>query len=372
MVGSGCVVINASQMFRDALPYSHTSLTRAVVMQPTTNRTYEDTEMLEVAAGSLSIDGSRNIRRQGSFTLAPASVTNVEALETITDSSRIRIEKGIRFLDGSEEWITLGVFAVQSIKSSLVSATREVSGYDPSSCIDDYSLTADYTPTRTVVEEIKFLVDDALWETAVWSVDPGIDLTVTPAAGTVLKGSRWQAINTLAKSLGAVVFCDNAGHWRLSRIATTFGDPVASYHTGDGGVVIDVDASRTRQDLYNAVLLQWDDPDGGGVVFVTDDDPASPTYWDGPFGRRPAQDQPVRTIQTPQQAQEAAEALLAERKGFRASVDFQTLYNPLLEPGDVIDVEVDGRREVHVIDSLTLQLTSAAMASRTRLVRSVT
>ena len=373
MVGGHRIVIPASQKFKDALAHSHTSLSRVVVMQPNAAHGYDDTDTLEITQGTVSLDGNRNIRRQATLTVAPASGFDLAPLEKITERSRLRVEKGIRFLDGSEEWVTVGVFAVQSAAQTLGTGTLSVSAYDPSSCIDDYAILSDYIPSRTVVEEIQYLVDEALWETATWTVDAGIDITVKPADGTVLSGSRWTAINTLAKSLGAQVFCTNTGAWRLAKVDTTFQTIAAQVHTGDGGVLIGGSSAKNRQDLFNAVVVRWDDPEGGGVVIQTDDDPASPTYWDGPFGKRPAQEQNVRTINTQQQAQEAASALLAEKKGFQATVDFQTLYNPLLEPGDCLDVKVGGvLHQIHVIDSISLSLTSGAMTSKTRAVREVT
>lgn len=370
-------MIAASQKFKDALPHSHTALSRVTVLQPVlgvggAGNTYVDTDVLQVVQGSLTLDGGRNIRRQGSLTLAPGYATDLSPLQAITEASRLRVERGIRFIDGSEEWVCMAVLAVQSAQMRLGQGTCEVTAYDPSACIDDYALITDYTPTGTCVAEIQHLVDEALWEQATWTIDPGIDTAVKPADGTVLKGGRWQALNTLAKSLGAQVFCDNVGHWRLALVDTAFTNVVASLHTGAGGVLIGGTSARNRQNLFNGVVVRWDDPEGGGVVVVTDNDPASPTYWNGPFGKRPGPEQNVRTINTAQQAQQAAEALLAEHKGFRASVDFQALYNPLLEPGDCLDVQVGGvLHQVHVIDSISFSLTSGAMTCKTRAVREV-
>jgi hypothetical protein len=366
-------VIQASQKFRDALPYSHQAVTRVVVLQPNSAHSYDATDTLEVASGSVTLDGGRNIRRQGSITLAPGSFSDLTPLEKITEQSRLRVERGIKFIDGTTEWVTIAVLAVQSAAMSLGKGTCAVNAYDPSACIEDFGLITDYTPTGTCVDEIKHLVDDALWEKAVWTVDAGIDTVVKPADGTVLKGGRWQAINTLATSLGAQVFCDNEGHWRLAKIDTTFTHIAAALHTGDGGVIIDGSSAKNRQDLFNAVVVRWDDPNGGGTVIRTDNDPKSPTYWDGPFGKRPAQEQSISSIDTQQQAEKAADALLAEKKGFTATVDFQSLHNPLLEPGDCLDVKVGTvLHQIHVIDSISYNLTGGAMSCKTRAVREVT
>jgi hypothetical protein len=366
-------VIPASQKFRDALPHSHTAMSRVIVMQPTAENTYKDTDSLEIVEGSLTLDGTRNIRRQGSFTLAPSYATDLTPLENITERSRIRLERGIKFIDGTEEWVVMAVLAVQNATMTLGQGTCQVTAYDPSSCIDDYGFITDYVPTRTSVEEIKHLVDDALWEHANWIVDPGIDTAVKPADGTVFSGSRWKAINTLASSLSAQVFCDNGGIWRLAKIDTTFDTIVDHLKSGADGVMIGGSSGKNRQNLFNAVVVAWDDPNGGGIVVVTDGDKESPTYWDGPFGKRPAPEQSNRTISSEKQALEVAAGLLAEHKGFRATVDFQTLHNPLLVPGDVVEIEISNvLHEIHVIDSINYSLTNGSMSCKTRAVRSVT
>lgn len=365
-------MIPASQKFKDALPYSHQAVTRVVVMQPNAQHGYFDTDTLEVVSGALTLDGGRNIRRQANVTLAPGSGFDLSPLEKITERSRLRIERGIKFIDGTTEWVVIAVLAVQNAQMSLGKATCTVNAYDPSACIEEFALLSDYAPTGTCVDEIKRLVDEALWETAVWTVDPGIDTQVKPAAGTVLKGGRWGAINTLAKSLGAQVFCDNNGHWRLAKIDTTFSTIAASLHTGDGGVIISGSSAKNRQDLFNAVVVRWDDPNGGGTLIRTDNDPASPTYWEGPFGKKPAPEQTIQSIDSQKQAEEAADALLAERKGFTATVDFDSLHNPLLEPGDCLDVKVGAvLHQIHVIDSISYNLTGGSMACKTRAVREV-
>ncbi len=365
-------MIAATDKFRKALPYSHQVLTRVIVMQPDSANGYVDTDVLTVADGSLSLDGGRNIIRQGNLTLAPASVYQSSPLQKITEASRLRLERGIKFMDGSEEWIVMAVLTVQSSTSHLGQATISVSGYDPSSCIDDYDLMKEYVPTGTVVDEIKYLVDEALWETAVWTVDPGIDLTVKTADGTVLSGSRWTALNTLATSVGAQVQCDNLGKWRLRKIDTDFVNVVDRVASGANGVLIGGNSGKNRQNLFNAAVVRWDDPEGGGTVIETDNDPNSPTYWLGPFGKRPSPSKNLRTITTQDQATKAAIALLSENKGFQASVDFQTLHNPLLEPGDVLEIEISGvLHQIHVIDSISYSMNSGSMSCKTRAVREV-
>jgi Domain of unknown function (DUF5047) len=379
MVG-GDRVIPASQKFKETLRTSHTALSRAQVWQPTAQNTYEYQKTLAISAGSLTIDGRRNIRRQGNLTLAPASGFDLSVFDSVSDQCRLVVQRGIKFLDGSEEWVTVATLAVQSAERQLGEGTLKVNGYDPSSCIDDYTLITPYAPIGpdqeplTTVEAIKDLVDIALWETAVWHVGAGVDTAVKPAAGTVFTGSRWDAINNLAKSLAAQVWVDPLGEWHLELVQTGGWVPVDTFATGEGGVLVDGTSSRDRRDIYNAVPLRWEGPKTGGLVFVVDADPQSPTYWNGPFGRKPSSEQKVDTATTEAQAIDAAKAILAQYKGFTATVRFTSLHNPLIEPGDVLEVIVPDYKlhQLHVVDAITYQLAGGSMTAETRAVQNIT
>jgi hypothetical protein len=372
-------MIPASQKFKDALKYSHIALSRAIVLNPTPNNTYVAGSELAITQGNLTIDGRRNIWRQGTLTLAPANGFALDIFDQVTDASRLRIDRGVKFIDGSIEWVTIATLAVQSATRTLGTGTLQVSAYDPSSVIDDYSLITPYacksidqTPLKTV-EAIKDLVDIALWETSVWHVDPAVDQSKYPATGTVFTGSRWDAINNLAKSLSAEVSVDPVGEWHLDKIQTSGWVPCEVFSTGVDGVLVDGTTSQDRQNIFNAVPLRWESPLGGGLVFEVDSDPDSPTYWNGPFGRRPSSEQSVATVTTQAQAVDAAKAILAQYKGFTATVKFTSLHNPLLEPRDVLEVKVPdyGLHQLHVIDAINYNLVGGSMSVDTRAVKNL-
>lgn len=372
-------MISASPLFREMLRTSHTALSRAQVWQPTSDNSYVYEKTLAISGGSLTSDGRRNIWRQANLVLAPANGFDLGVFDSVTNQCRLVVQRGIRFFDGSEEWVTIATLTVQSSERHLGDGTLRVTAYDPSSCIDDFTLVTPYAPLDkeqrklTTVQAIQDLVDIALWETAVWHVGEGVDTAVFPADGTVFTGSRWDAVNNLAKSLSAQVHVDPVGEWHLDLIQTDNWSAVDTFTTGENGVLIDGISARDRRDLYNAVPLRWEGPNVGGLVFVVDADPASPTYWDGPFGRKPSSEQKVDTVTTEAQAIDAAKALLAQYKGFTATVKFTSLHNPLLEPGDVIEVIVPdyGLHELHVVDAINYQLAAGSMQVETRAVQNI-
>ena len=98
-------------------------------------------------------------------------------------------------------------------------------------------------------------------------------------------------------------------------------------------------------------------------------DPLSPTRFGGPFGMVPRfYSSPFVT--TVPQAEQAAAALLLRSVGLPYSVDFQAIVNPALEVLDPVEITYDdrSRREIHVVDRLTLPLTAASvMTGATRI-----
>lgn len=364
-------MIPSSKTFKDALVTSHKAETRVKVLQPQTDRTYLEVATVAVVDGSLTIDGRRNIWRQGSLSLVPQDVYSDPLVELINETTRLQIERGVTAPNLVTEWVTIAVVQVTGISQSLSSAAVTVQFMDAALALQEFPLTRPWSPLDdqgeklTSVQAIQHLVEEALWDSPTWVVGDDVSSTQTPPEGTVFQGARSTAVNELAKGLGAFVHVRHDGAWEICK-SPSGTDPVASFLTGVNGVLISEEMNRTRQETFNAVPLRWESPEGGGLVFLVDSDPDSPTYWNGPFGRKPANEQRVDTVTTQEEAIEAAAALLDDFKGFTSVVRFQSVHNPLIEPYDRIEVDVLGSREVHVVDTLTLPLSGGQMSCETR------
>lgn len=367
-------MIPASDQFKAALTASHVALTRAVVLNPQPDKTYKEGETLAIASGSLSVDGTRNIWRQANLVLAPASPFLLDPLDQINGSTRLRVDRGIRMFDGYEEWVTVAVLQVQEASRGLNQGTLQVQAYDLGSLVQDFEVKVwnPITTQRTAmtsVEAIKYLVEEAMWDAPVWLVDAGIDESIVPPEGTTFTGNRWTVINALAKSLGAIVNAEYDGSWRIRKVDTTV-TPFTVVE-GDGGVLVDRTLKQSRREMFNAVTVTWEGPSASGTVFVVDADPSSPTFWDGPWGKKTAPTQRLDTVTTEQQAIDAAYALLDQYKGKARQIDFKSVHNPLIEPFDVIQVSGDLREapEQHVMDAIQYPLMGGEMSAETRQVQ---
>ncbi|MFM8155511.1 MAG: DUF5047 domain-containing protein [Actinomycetes bacterium] len=353
-------MIAASSKFQETLHYSHTGLTRIVA----------DGVEVGIASGSLNLDAKAKVRRTASLRLVedplvPGQLSGIDA------ATELVVQKGIRFLDRTVEYVTVGTLYVQETSRDHVGRWVDVSASDAGQRVDDYPLTTSYAPAGvTVVNAIKALIVEAVGSSPTWVVDPTLALSQLTVDGQVFKAGtgRWSAVNDLASALGAVVFPDALGRWVIRSLTPTVA-PVSEVSSGGGGVLVKAALKASRRDTFNAVTVEWGTPDvAGGVVTVTDDDPSSPTYWLGPWGKKPRPAEKL-DVTTESAAVAAATARLAEYKGAQAGISFEAVYNPLLEPDDAVGVTLPGRaREVHVLDRISLPLVGGVMSADTRIV----
>ena len=126
--------------------------------------------------------------------------------------------------------------------------------------------------------------------------------------------------------------------------------------------------SLSRQGVYNGVVARGDQPtdDVQPIALVVDNNPVSPTYWNGRFGKVP-RFYYSSFITTAAQATSAAESLLQQAIGLPYSIDLNAVPNPALEPYDSITITAPDRTDVHVLDSVTIPLSFGnAMTGSTR------
>ena len=358
-------MITASDRFIAALAYSHESLLRVTI----------DGVVAPVSVGSLVADQTRNTLRTASMQVANDPLLP-DLIASISTASAVTVEKGIRFLDRSTEYVTVGTMTVQEHRRVMTDSFIDIVLSDAGQMVDDYPIIYPWSPTSggsamTVVDAIKALVEDALPVIPTWitDLDAGLELVAT-ADGTLYKAGtgRWSALNELAMLIGARVFADADGNWRIEQIRENT-TAVHELYTGPGGVLVDATGVASRRTTFNGVAVEWGTTEvDGGIVLVTDDDVTSPTYWLGPWGKKPKPTMKL-PLTTEIDAIAAATAELIKSKGLQSGLDLSSVYNPLLEPGDVVGVTQTGKaREVHVIDSLGYSLSGGVMSATTRVV----
>jgi hypothetical protein len=118
--------------------------------------------------------------------------------------------------------------------------------------------------------------------------------------------------------------------------------------------------SVSNESVYNAVVAlggssNSDIPPVSAVAI--DDNPASPTRWGGPLGKKPKileQDELLGTVEL---CQAKADLLLQYYVAESRTLDMTALPNPALEPGDVVAISMlDGTVENHLLVSTSIPL----------------
>lgn len=313
---------------------------------------------LEHIGGSVPVDRAQAIRRTCTVTIAdPALIPRTPADQLATYGARLRISRGVDYGDGSQELVPLGVFRLDSVDGDLSEGPVTLQGKDLSAIVADDKLTEPYTATGTVVGAITALIQRSIPTADV------ISLIVDAPIGSRtfdVEADPWAGCQEIAAAAGAEVYANPDGVFVIATLPELLSaDPVWAVEATEGGVYLAAKRAMTLDGVHNGVLARGENTaDNVAPVqyLATDNDPNSPTYWGGSFGRRP-DFYSSSTLISLAACTQAANLQLLKRKAPNASGDITALPNPALEPGDVFRVtHEDGTRELHQAAAFTVPL----------------
>mgnify|MGYP003499090619 CR=1 FL=1 len=317
----------------------------------------------------------------GSVTESALSITRWRAEITLTGveqgadgineySTRLRIHHGL-----PGELLAMGVYKVRS--SSWTSDARHQVSIVATS-FECYMEAARFiTPRTFAAQRASTLVLTLLRE-----VQPSAQLDWRLADDPTLPKiseprDRWPLIDgtrdaiSIARSVGARIYCGPGGEWIATPVPSLEDDAV--WTAAPGQALLVHGESLSDEGVYNAVVANGQPTDGSkpfapGVA--QDLDPTSPTYVGlgvdaGGFGLRPLF-YTSQLFTTTAQAARAAQGMLAPLLGLRQQVEFTSVHDPRLQPGDVgIVGTVKGDRRV-ILDEVTHDLTGGPTSAQTR------
>lgn len=365
-----------SDQFLAALRYGYTVEYRAHVWKGGVRTTPKEWAVagLPIADGTVTVAASSQTRRTLDISIPDSTFTPETAQDLLAPyGSELAVEWGLRFPDGSIEWVPLGWFVIDtdSITRSSIDGVSALSmtGVDRFGwVIDDRFEGTVQTGQSNVVAEITALISQAM---------PAHVPALTDRTGSGMgcpnmvwdDHDRAGAVDELATSIGGVVFIDPGGAPILARVARPTDASVWTVDGGDQGVKIAEIPAVDRSNIYNAVVCTGESADGtaGGFGVARDTDPGSATQWGGQFGKKPAFfSSPVLT--TNQACTGAAQSMLDRYTGAGWTLSLTSVVNPALDADDVITVQlVDGRIQKHIIDGFSIKLDpTAAMDITTR------
>lgn len=337
-----------------------------------------DSSTLNVIGGTIQVDASASFRRwvsglrlvDSTGDLVPA--TAADWFSPVANNE-IKIYSGI-MVDGVAEYVPQGYFHLEGCETDdgpdglVLSLSAYDRGRKFSRAKRIIPKRFDQSASIPIYAAITTLLQEAYAGTPVLHDSP---VHLTTEQELLAGADPWEAGRALAESMGYELFFDRLGDCRIQKIP----DPVAAgvipnweYREGANATLLAVARQSSNDEVFNGWVVTGENPALGSPVraIVWDDDPASPTYWLGPYGKVPGffQSDKVRTVQ---QAIDAGVAKLNANKGVPESVAFTITPNPALEPRDYTKLirvrskfpEMGPGSEALVVDSFSIPLTAA-------------
>lgn len=326
---------------------------------------------LLVVGGVVDQDSEPPVRRSATFTVAaPALATPAEVQELgeslVAGGVLLQLVWTMSLLDGRVFSVDIGLLRAEKAAWSASSGGIDITAYDMGQAVaDDRFLSP---------RAMSGVTKKAAIETLLEEVTGALTIVGTVASDTLYPVTwdkdRDKAVIELATALGCWWWWGESGGWYLSPVPVPTTTPasaswVVPAHIG----VVDSTGDASREGTYNAVAASGNTPQGEtttppfGVAY--DDDPTSPTYWDGPFGHKPQfYSSPVLT--TNAQCESAAASILARSQGLTRGLTLAMPGHPGLEPGDTISFASGTPAGVFVVDRVTLPLDGSQMSLAAR------
>lgn len=363
-----------TQRFTEAIAKPHRLAARAEILDGGVVAATIDT----VISGTVTLDSRAAVRGRCAVTVIDDGtlglVPDTPADDLAPYGNEIRLSRGITYPDDTTELVALGVFGIQSIDINDTSETLtiQITGLDRAQKVIDARFEEPYT-IAAGTDYLTALEATIAAGVSGLTYDFASVTRTTPLLVAQEGDDRWAFCQEMAKALGMTLFFDGDGTVRLIPLTSPTGTPVVTISEGDGGVLLNAGRAWTREGTFNRVIATGENTGEGTPArgVATDDNPLSPTYYYGPFGKVPRfYSSPF--ITTDAQAVDAAAGMLAKELGTTQTVQFGAVVNPALEPEDIALITRDrtGIDENHIIDSLTIPLeANDTMSGTTRAVQ---
>lgn len=272
--------------------------------------------------------------------------------------------------------------SVRRVTSDGRTATLELA--DWAAVLEENPLITTYAPVDgsgnpiTRGSAINELINGAFpagWLSSVVTVSGAITSdSATTKVGLSFDGSRLDAIASLMEPTINGVFNSRTGQFvstfdllRVGQAASViwqFGSR-PDYPT----TLFDYSSELAENAGYNAIPLSWESADGQsfGTVLLVDNVTTSPTYWNGPYGHRPAPAERIDSVGTEAEAITVATQRLAASTRRNRKVSFRAPIAPI-EPNDTVRLAypyalnpVQTVTEIVVVEEVDLPLTAGFM-----------
>jgi len=316
---------------------------------------------LPIFGGAISATLNSQVTRQLSLTIDesfyPAEPTDLLA----PYGNELRVFQGVRAGAAPPyEWQT---FRGRINEVSLDTAgTLTVSALDRAADVKDSGFfRPENAQNGNLLSEFKRLVIDAVPDAQFGTSDKFF--VATPL--TTWQEDRGSACDELAGTGGAYWYTLANGDFVMRTVPWTIDQTaVLTLSDGPGGTLFTAVPTRSRENVFNVVIVTAESTDGGIPLYalVADNDAASPTYVGGAFGVK------SKLISSPMSSNQQAvlklaQALLLQSTSLTQTWNVSCPPDPSLELGDAIIISARNLAPViQVVSGFTLPMAPGAMS----------
>lgn len=363
-----------SARFLAALPYGLTIATRVEIWSGIAGSKLATIDTID---GNITEDVANQIRRQCNIFATDTDGTLVPRVGGLVSAfgHEIKVFRGIKFPDNTIELVQIftGPISDGQIQDSGSDLQVSIAAQDRSDTVararlTDYYTIAEGTDLATAIKTlIQFRVPTLIDGLFNFSPTPGL---VTPNVVLKTDDDPWYQSMLLAQAAGYEIYFTPTGVCTLAPVPDPRqGAVVATYAEGEVSQLETIDNKLTNRSIFNHVIVL---SAGTGVADPIraesiDNNPASPTFINGPYGDVPTTINTSLAL-TQQQAQDMADAKLRSQLGLAAQTAFTALVNPAHVVNDVISLtrlRVGANQQRAVIDHLVIPLGPSGSLSAT-------
>lgn len=338
-----------------------------------------------IVGGSITVDSTANVWRSGHVKFVDptgAMIPSVSTDQLAPFGNGLRVYRGIK-IDGVAEYVPLitgTIFNVQ-VDETPNGFVIDCDVYDRSRLVsaakwaDVYNIASG----TNVITAMLGILQDRLpanhWSTMVPQYTATTETTPLLVLGGTGSTDPWQDVQNLAASIGMIVYFDPLGNPVIRAQPDPQDQSPVDWTVTEGSNLTGIKRRITAEDTYNGAIVTGENTSSTGAGYwavAWDTDTTSPTYYLGPFGKRPAPPFVDPKVNSQNACQAAANARLLTLRGLANIVSTTCVPNPALEALDVVMVTRErlGVDAVpHVVSGFTVPLdvsTSMDLAYRKR------
>jgi hypothetical protein len=316
---------------------------------------------IPIADGSVTLDRGSKVRRSLSLTVADVSYLPWNPTDPLAVyGQQIVVQSGIR-LNGAVEYVPLGTFRIDEPQGDTLTGPVSLTGKSSESTLQDDPFT---TPTSTLgmggcFDAIKLLIHQTLPNVTIVNSTHDTRNPRVAVATWDAQSDRWDAITQVATAMQAEIYVDAFDRFVVADIPNVLSASVVwDVAEGEGGTLFTAARQMSRANVFNAVVASGENTATATAPIsatARDNDPTSPTRWGGPYGKV-TKFYSSSLLDSVGSCEAAANSMLFDAIAPNITTTITASPNPALEAGDCVRVSYARRKELFLVQAVTIPL----------------